>query len=164
MPGSTPTHGAVFVQTLARDLLQQGYTQHDVFGGTGLTSDLIGRERPFVPFDRIAQFFEHAARLTGNDALGFERGAVREMRRSGLICYVGLSAPTVLDFIKNIARYRRVFSDAVEVNADRLETDGQLEWYFSVSSNVERRQYVEFGASGLLHAMRQASGERFCPR
>lgn len=159
-----PQHGAVFVQTLANDLLAAGFTQQQVFAGTGFGPDLIEQEKPFAPFDDIAGFFEHAASLSGNGVLGFERGARREMRRTGLISYVGLSSPTVRDFIKNIARYRRVFSDAVEVDIEQLESHGILRWYFAVPSTVRRRQYVEFGASGLLYAMRRAANREFCPR
>lgn len=164
MTKSVPLHGAVYVQTLARDLLDQGFSESDVFSGTGFTSALIRQDRPFAPFDQICGFYEHAAELTGNDALGFQRGERREMRRSGLICYVGLSSPTVLDFIKNIARYRRVFSDAVEIDTDNLESEGILRWYFAIPTMVRRRQYVEFGASGLLYALRQAANRRFSPR
>lgn len=159
----TPLHGAVFVQTLARDLLAQGFDGHQIFGGSGITPDLLDQEKPFLPFDQIAAFFERASELTGDDLLGFVRGGKREMRRTGLISYVGLSSPTVKDFIRNVARYRRVFSDAVEINIDRLEQDGVLRWYFAVPTNVKRRQYVEFGASGLVFAMRQATNRNFCP-
>lgn len=161
---STPKHGAVFVQVLARDLLEQGFSEQKVFGGTGFGPSLLQKDKPFAPFDDIAGFFEHAADLTGDDTLGFLRGAKREMRRTGLISYVGLSSPTVSDFIQNVTRYRQVFSDAVEIDIGRLERDGILRWHFSVPTMVRRRQYVEFGASGLLHAMRQAANRNFCPK
>lgn len=160
----TPKHGAVFVQVLAKDLLEQGFSEEKVFGGTGFDTRLLEHDKPFAPFDDIAGFFEHAADLTGNDTLGFVRGAKREMRRTGLISYVGLSSPTVLDFIKNVTRYRQVFSDAVEIDISNLDRDGIMRWQFSVPSMVRRRQYVEFGASGLLHAMRQAANRNFCPK
>ncbi|MFA3918590.1 AraC family transcriptional regulator [Ruegeria hyattellae] len=164
MPSTSPRHGAVYVKELAVDLLERGYKPHQVFERTGISPDIVNQDKPFVPFDTIAAFFEHAATLTGEDTLGFERGACREMRRSGVICYVGMAAPTVLDFIKNVARYRRVFSDAVEVDTDQLESQGILRWYFAVPTQVRRRQYVEFGASGLLYAMRQAANREFSPR
>lgn len=86
------------------------------------------------------------------------------MRRTGMICYVGMSSPTVRDFIRNVTRYRRVFSDAVEIDIDRLDSDGVLRWYFAVPTHVRRRHYVEFGASGLLFAMRQATNRDFRPQ
>ncbi|WP_425045850.1 AraC family transcriptional regulator [Primorskyibacter sp. S87] len=163
MPDPELRHGAIYVQVLARDLLEQGYSEAQIFDGTGFRPDILGQKKPFALFDDIAGFYEHAAKLTGNDSLGFERGIKREMRRTGLICYVGLSAPTVRDFIQNIARYRRVFSDAVEIQTARLDQDGVLSWHFAVPSRIVRRQYVEFGASGLLSAMRRAANRNFSP-
>ena len=116
MPNATPLHNAVYVQELARRLLAQGFSEAGIFAGTGISPGIIDEDKPFVPFDAIANFYEHAADLTGNETLGFECGARREMRRSGLICYVGLSSPSVRDFIVNLARYRRVFTDAVEID------------------------------------------------
>ncbi len=158
---ASPMHGAVYVQELARYLLENGHTERAVFEGTGIPATIVDQDKPFVAFDKLALFFEHAAELTGNDVLGFQRGAKREMRRSGLICYVGLASPSVMDFIHNIARYRRVFSDAVEIDVDNLASDGFLRWHFAVPTSVGRRQYVEFGASGLIYAMRQASNRNF---
>lgn len=157
MSDSGLRHGAVYVRTLAEYLLSQNYSSSQVFDGTGFDPSLLEDENPFADFSDIAGFFEHAAELTNNDTLGFERGELREMRRVGLLCYVGLSSPTVSDFLGNIARYRRVFSDAVDIDASSLNDDGTLTWVFRVSSTTGRRQYVEFGASGILACLRQAT-------
>ncbi|MCV2888376.1 AraC family transcriptional regulator [Ruegeria aquimaris] len=161
MKRSKPTHGAVYVQTLAADLLKQGYTARQVFAGTGFGPGLLEQSKPVAPFEDIAGFFEHAAALTGDDAIGFRMGTVREMRRMGLIRYVGMSSPTVRTALMNIARYRRVFSDAVEIDVQRLDSEGLLRWHFAVPSKVRRRQFVEFGAAGLIQDLRQASNRRF---
>jgi AraC-like DNA-binding protein len=157
-------HGAVYVRTLAEDLLVEGYSPEDVFKDTVFGLDLLDEENPVADFVDIAAFFERAAILTQNDTLGFERGEQREMRQIGLLCYVGLSSPTVLDFLKNLARYRRVFSDAVEIGVDGLESDGVLKWRFSVLNTVGRRQYVEFGASGIMAILRQVTQRRITLR
>lgn len=163
MPATLPKHGAVFAKKLAQDLLEKGFSEHQVFNGTGLSPEILRPDKPVVEFDRIASFYEHAAVLVDDDILGFVRGQKREMRRTGLISYVGVSSPTVLGFLKNISQYRRVFSDAVELDCETLETDGVAKWYFNVPVRIRRQQYVEFGASGLLHAIRQAANHRICP-
>ena len=149
MPGGSPRHGAVFAQDLARDLSELGSSQSQLFGGTGFDAGLLQAEKPVAAFVDIAGFFENAAKLTGNDMLGFQRGQTRETRRSGLLFYVGHTAPTVMGMLRNTARYRRVFSDAVEIDVSTLERDGVAKWYFSVPASVERRQIVEFGISGI---------------
>lgn len=160
---TSPQHGAVYVKALAEFLLEQGFSCQQVFQGTGIDASILSIEKPFAGFDRIATFFENAAVLTGNNVLGLMRGQKREMRRAGLICYVGLSSPTVLDSIKNMNRYRRVFSDAIEMDHQALETDGVLKWHYGVPASLKRRQFVEFATSGLLHDLRQCANRRFSP-
>lgn len=57
----TPMHGAVFVQTLAKDLLAQGFSEHKVFNATGISPELLNQEKPFLPFDQIATFLNTPA-------------------------------------------------------------------------------------------------------
>ncbi len=158
-----PKHGAVYAKKLADDLIEQGYCEHQIFHGTGLSAEMLQPDQPVARFDMIASFFERAAELTDDDILGFARGQKREIRRSGLISFVGVSSPSVMSFIRNVAHYRRVFTDAVEVDCDMLEDDGVLKWHFNVPASIIHRQYLEFFASGLLHAMRQAANRKFCP-
>ncbi|WP_424985299.1 AraC family transcriptional regulator ligand-binding domain-containing protein [Microbulbifer sp. S227A] len=160
MPAQQYRHGAVYARSLAEYLLDQGYDRGRVFAGTAFGADLLAQDKPFAEFPDIAEFFEHAARLTGNDLLGFEQGIRRDMRRTGLLSYVGLSSPTVRDFIKNFARYRRVFTDVVELDETRLEQSGVLSWYFRVPARVDRRQLVEFGATGILSGLEKAACQK----
>lgn len=164
MPDTTARHGAVFVKVIAEELIERGFGVGDVFEGTGIDPSILDQEKPVAGFGSIAAFFEKWAKQSGNDILGFQRGQVCEMRRAGLICYVGLSSPTVLDFYKNMARYRRVFSDAIEVDIDQLETTGLLTWYSNVPGTIVRRQFVEFGTAGTMTALRQSVGKRITPK
>lgn len=157
MPRPFPKHAAVYAKALADGLIAEGYSERRVFRGTGLTPTDLKPTKPMVGVDLIAAFYEHAADLTGDDILGFVHGQKREMRRSGLISYIGMSSPTIRTLLLNLARYRRVFSDAIEIDCEGLDQDGSVEWYFNVPASITRRQFVEFGASGLLFALREVS-------
>jgi AraC-like DNA-binding protein len=163
MQESTPLHGAIYVKMLAGELREQGYSDRQIFAGSGLSAKVFEEARPTAPFAKVAAFFENAAKLTDNDILGLERGIKRDYRLSGLISYVGTASPTVLDAIHNIARYRRVFSDAVEIDVSSLEKDGRLIWSFRVPDAVERRQHAEFSTIGLLVSLRQCTNREIRP-
>lgn len=152
----TPHHSAIFARDLALDLMKQGFDKSDILSGTGLTLRLLNEDRPVAAFPSIAALFERAAKLTGNDAFGFERGQHSELKRSGLFCYVGRTAPTVRDFLVSITRFRRVYSDVIEMSVDRLQGEGILEWDYAVPSTVPARQYCEFGVAGLVGAVRRS--------
>lgn len=160
----SPVHGAFPVKFLAERLLQQGYSELQVFDGTGVSADILQRDRPVLPFQQIAQFFENAASLANNDVIGLQSGQQRDFRKAGLISYVGLSSPTIRDALSNMIRYMRVFSDAVELDPTELQRNGKLVWRYSVPHDVVRRQFAEFAASGVLHDMRLAANRTFYPR
>ena len=163
MPDPSPRHSAVFARTVVEDLLARGFTPEQVFRNSGFGPELLTEENPVAGFGAIAALFERAAELTGNDIFGFELGQTSEIRRSGLIAYVGLSSPTLRDALKNVARYRRVYSDAIELNTDRLDSDGVLEWSFRIPTRVPHRQQVEFFAAGLFSMLRQSVNRQICP-
>lgn len=163
MQESTPLHGAIFAKILAEELRGQGYTEQQIFAGSGLNSKSFEGRRPSAPFGKVAAFMENAAKLTDNDIIGLQQGAKREFHLSGLISYVGGASPTALDALRNIARYRQVFSDAVEMNVDTLRQNGRLVWSFKVPSAIKRRQHVEFSAIGLLVSLRKGTNREIWP-
>ncbi|WP_121067653.1 AraC family transcriptional regulator [Chachezhania antarctica] len=163
MPGTTPHHGAMLIQGFVRDLIDHGYSQKQIFDGSGVSPRIMTDEKPSLPFEQIASFFEHAAELTDNDLVGFERGAARELRRAGLICYVGTSSPTLADALRNVARYQRVFSDALEFDTSQMTSKNIVSWQYRVETRVQRRQYVEFSASGMMAVLRKATQRPFVP-
>lgn len=164
MRATFPTHGATYAKTLAEDLARQGFTNKQIYRKDGPTKAMLEPEKPVVEFDRVAAFYENAAQLCKDDLLGFTLGQRREMRRAGLIYFIGTSSPTVMDLLKNLERYRRVFSDAIEINCDTLETDGVVTWHFRVPDYVRRRQFVEFAAAGLVNMMRRATNREISPQ
>lgn len=159
----TPNHGAIHLKLLAIDLLAQGFTERQVFSGSGIRPEALEDDKPVLAFGKIAAFYENAAALVDDDLLGFRNGWNYDPRVSGLISYVGLASPTVRDYLKNIVRYRRVFSDAIVVNLDKLDEDGSVEWYFKVPASMKRRQYVESTASDLVWSLRHCTRRNVQP-
>lgn len=161
MYDAAPHHSAIWAQELAGRLRKLGFSDRQIFRDTGLTAHGIEGNNPSAPASKIALLFENAAELTDDDLLGFELGHQREMRRNGLITYVGLSSPTVLDYVTNISRYVRVFSDAIALDISDLTTTGLVTWRLRMSDTVPRRQHNEFQAVGLIHNLRQVTGREF---
>ncbi len=74
----------------------------------GLDERNLNADGARIPFAKHAAFFELAAEVTRDGCLGLHFGQTRDTRDAGLLGYVGLSSPTLMDSIKNISRYRRV--------------------------------------------------------
>ena len=154
---------AIWARQLAEGLAQQGYPVKQLLTQAGLSErDLQGKDAR-ISFAKSAAFFELAAETTENSNLGFEFAQSRDTRDAGLLGYVGLNSPTVKDALKNLSRYRRVMSDALEINVDELETSGTLHWWRRGLAPARYRQYMEFGTTNLIRGLREVTKRRLKP-
>ncbi|MEP1201640.1 AraC family transcriptional regulator [Tateyamaria sp.] len=160
----TAQHTGVWGQTLVEELLKRGIKPASIAGNTGINLRALSGDEPKISFDHLAGLFERAAELTGDDLIGFQHAQNRDYRRGGLIAYAGTSSPTVRSLLQNLARYQRITSDTIEINLGRLDGEGILEWHFEVLRGVVRRQYLEFGATGIIDIIRRLTNRRISPR
>jgi AraC-like DNA-binding protein len=163
MPETSPLHDAVWARQLAEQLKTSGQPVKRLLAEVGIEPRSLNAEGARLPFDRIATFFELAADAMGDDCLGLRFGQTRESRDAGLIGYVGLSSPTVLGALRNLDRYRQVFSDAIEIRADALEETGILRWDFRASPTQRKQQFLEFSATNLVRFLRKVTGRNLVP-
>ncbi len=158
MPRSSIKHDAVWVRQLAAELKLRGHPVKRLLAQVGLDERSLNADGARIPISKHAAFFELAAEVTRDDCLGLHFGQTRDARDAGLLGYVGLSSPTLMDVIKNVARYRRVFSDAVELEIDAFEERGRLRWWFRGLGSQRPRQCIEFSAANFLRSFREMSG------
>lgn len=164
MPAAPVPHNAIFAQLAARHLLTQGFTPAAVFAGTGFGQALLNQEEPAAPFDAIAGFFSRAAELTGDPLFGFRLGCASDLRLAGLLGYIARTSPTAGCFLRNIARYAGVMSDAWDVDTSRLASHGEFAWSCTAASGQQTHQYIEFLAALFFSALREAAGTRIEPQ
>ena len=164
MAGKTQKHTAVFAKMLARKLLDRGFDEETIFSGTGFDISLLDQEAPVAEAADSFDFFEQAATLTNNDTFGFQLGKGQDIRRIGLVCYVGLAAPNVLGFLTNYSRYALVISEVLEFDMSNLQNRGLMKWWYSSSPHLQRRQYVEYSATVFLNTLRHYSGSQITPK
>lgn len=160
----TPTHIGTWGQTLIEALRKQGISDQQIVGNTGIDIRLLNTEEPRIRFDELALLFERAEDLTHDDLVGFKHGQGSDYSRGGLIAYTGTSSPTVRTLLCNLARYQRISGDAIQIDVSKLDSEGVIEWHFQVAHSVARRQYVEFGGTGLVDVIRRLTNRRVTPR
>jgi len=154
---------AVWARQLAEELAKQGYPVQQLLTQVGLAErDLQGKDAR-ISFVKNTAFFELAAEVTENSNLGFEFAQSRETRDAGLIGYVGLNSPTVKDALKNLSHYRHVMSDALEIDVDDLEKSGTVRWWRRGLAPARSRQFMEFGTTNLVRALREITKRRLKP-
>lgn len=154
---------AVWARQLAEELAKKGHPVKQLLAQVGLTEHDLQDKGARISFAKNVAFFELAADVTENSNLGLEFAKSRDTRDAGLIGFVGLNSPTVKDTLKNLSRYRRTMSDALEINIDDLEKNGTLKWWRRGLVTVRSRQFMEFGTTNLVRALREMTRRRITP-
>lgn len=153
------TRAIQMIDALERD----GLDVDSLLAEVGVRRNTLQGDHPILPFATIAALFEKAAVLAGDDLLGLHHGQLGTVQGAGLIGYLGQSAPTVREIFRNLARYRRVVSDAIEIDASTLDRNGCLIWHYNIPANTTCRQLVEFNAVVTTAAVRAFTGRNFAP-
>lgn len=163
MKTQTVLQDAAFAQAAARRLLALGHSPAAVFQGTGFGQALLEQPEPKAPTARIAAFFGHAEKLTGDGLFGLHLAQGCGVQQAGLLGYIAQASPTAGGFLHNLAHYAPVLSDSWHLDAATLAADGKLGWGCAAGSAARARQYAEFLAALFLLALRRASGGRVRP-
>jgi AraC-like DNA-binding protein len=153
----------IWARQLAEKLKVEGYPTRSILAEAGLDLRLLNTNGAMLPFERIATFFERASEVSGDDCLGFRFAQTRDVRDAGLLGYIGLSSPTVLAALRNLERYSRIFSDAIEFRSDDLEETGVFSWRFRASATVYQRQFTEFSITNVVQTFRALTGRPLIP-
>src|SRR3974390_682957 len=154
---------AVWARQLAEELAKQGYPVRQLLVQTGLAERDLQVKDARISFVKNAAFFELAAEVTEHSNLGFEFAQSRETRDAGLIGYVGLNSPPVKAALKPLSHYRHVMSDALEIDVDDLEKSGTVRWWRRGLAPARSRQFMEFGTTNLIRALREITKRRLKP-
>lgn len=147
-------HNPAMVWLLAEYLRARGHDPDRLLRDTGLVDVKQADDQSWVPFENIAAFFEGAAKLSGDDMIGFRFGQQADVRNAGLVAYVGLNAPTLHDAVRNVAAYAHVFGDAIDYDLARFDREGRMIWGYRLPPSRSRRQYVESYAAIFLSTFR----------
>ena len=154
---------AIWARQLAEELAKQGCPVRQLLAQAGLAERDLQEKDARTSFLKNAAFFELAAEVTDNSNLGLEFGQSRDTRDAGLFGFVGLNSPTINDTLKNFSHYRRVMSDALEIDVDELEKNGTMRWWRRGLAPPRSRQFMEFGTTNLIRSLREMTKRRLTP-
>ncbi|SFK93377.1 AraC family transcriptional regulator [Shimia haliotis] len=165
MKSVTPTHNVIWAQVLLQKIIQEGVSERDALKGLGLNPNQFNDPDARWSFDKTLTLFRRACTLTRNDLFGFDLAQSPDIvKKAGLLAYVGVSAPTVGGYLRNITRFQRVLGDASKSSLEETPDTGLLRWRYDVSTSLPTSQYAEFGAVGTVFALRDYTNRQLTPR
>lgn len=134
-----------------------------VFLANGIDPDLLGAPLHSLSLVDYCRALESAATDTRIDTFGLLYGHERRPQALGLIGYIGLNSPTVLDALQNLVadfpwHQRDTFVRLVET-----ETHWRFDYQIRHGAITIRRQDAELTLATLLNLLRHALGPTWSP-
>jgi AraC-like DNA-binding protein len=129
----------------------------------GLTQTDLASPEARLPYASGLGLIERAASLVGDPSYGLRLGASRDTRDLGLLGFLALNSPTLMDAITNMERYYKVVREGGEL---KVERDGaQVAIRFRPADPALRgfRQNSYFVAATVVRACRDLTRQAISP-
>jgi AraC-like DNA-binding protein len=148
---------------IADDLLKRGVAVGPLLREAGLRrTDIDDPERP-VAYVALLRLIEQAAAVTGDASYGLRLGAGRDLRDGGLLGFVMLNSPTLLDALGNLQRYYHVVGEGEDFEIERAGPTVTLRFREADPSLRGLRHNSDYIAAMLVRACRDMTRKRVSP-
>ena len=116
-----------------------------------------------LPQASVLQLIERAADLTGDASYGLRLGASRDPRERGLLGFVALNSPTLMDAMINMQRFYKIAREGGEFEIERQ--GGHVALRFRVANPALRglRHNSEFLAATIVRGCRDLTWQSISP-
>src|SRR4051812_699396 len=100
---------------VVEDLTKRGVRADDLLKDVGLRRTDVADPEARVSYAAVLRLIERAATLLDDPSLGLRLGASHAARDSGLLGFVVLNSPTLMEALENLQRYFRVVGDGEDI-------------------------------------------------
>jgi len=129
----------------------------------GLNALALADEEGWIPFTKHSALLDCAAAQTGDDCYGARFATKIDLKDGGALGYIGLASKSLENALRNLERYSRVVSEAIQI---RLTVDGKTATLEGVADRdllPRCGQAAEFAASLLLTFYRGCTNRHIIP-
>ena len=145
------------------DLRRHGVTGDELLRDVGLKRADIADPEARVPYVAVIGLIERAAATLGDASYGLRLGAAQEARDGGLLGFVLLNSPTLMDALGNLQRYFRIVGDGEDVELEKAGPHVVLRFRESETALRGRRHNSEYIAAILVRACRDMTRKHISP-
>ena len=111
---------ARFATRVIGDLRQHGVDTDGLLKEVGLGRADVLDVNNRVPYAAVVALVERAAATLGDACYGLRLGAAHEARDSGMLGFLMLNSPTLLDALSSMQRYFRVLGEGEDIEIERM--------------------------------------------
>jgi len=148
---------------IVQDLRRRGAAVDDILAEAGLRRGDVADPEQRIAYDALIRLLEAAARVTGDASYGLRMGARHDLHEGGLLGFVLLNSPTLIDALANLQRYFRVVGEGEDFEVERAGPLVTLRFRETDPARRGLRHNSDYIAAMLVRASRDLTGKRLLP-
>jgi AraC-like DNA-binding protein len=158
-----PKMEARMARLIVDDLRRRRIPVDGLLNEVGLTLTDLASPEARLPYASGLGLIERAASLVGDPSYGLRLGASRDTRDLGLVGFLALNSPTLMDAIINMERYYKVVREGGELRVER--NGAQVAIRFRAADPALRgfRQNSYFLAATVVRGCRDMTRQAISP-
>lgn len=145
------------------DLRKHGVNADSLIKEVGLRRTDVADPDARIPYVAVLGLIERAASTLGDASYGLRLGAAHEARDSGLLGFVVLNSPTLLDAIANLQRYFYVVGEGEDIEVERMGSHVTLRFRETDRALRGLRHNSDYIAAVIVRACRDMTRKRISP-
>jgi AraC-like DNA-binding protein len=148
---------------VVNDLRQHDVPTDELLREVGLRRADIADPDIRIPYVAVLGLVERAAAVLGDGSYGLRLGGAQEARDAGLLGFIMLNSPTLMDALLNLQQYFRVVGDGEDIEFDRSGPYMAIRFREADSALRGQRHNSEYIAAVLVRACRDVTRKRLSP-
>jgi len=145
------------------DLRQHGVKPDSLLEEVGLRRVDVSDPDNRIPYAAVLGLIERGAATLGDASYGLRLGASQEARDSGLLGFLMLNSPTLLDALSNAQRYFHVLGEGEDIEIERMGPQVTLRFRETDRALRGSRHNSEYIAAIIVRACRDMTRKRISP-
>ena len=119
MMTTAPRMGGPIARFIVDDLKRRRLPVDGLLKEVGLSKTELNDPEARLPYVPVVKLIEGAARLVGDPCYGLRLGASRDARERGLLGFIALNSPTLMDCVVNLQRFYKIVREGGEFEIER---------------------------------------------
>jgi AraC-like DNA-binding protein len=156
-------HEARWAAVVVNDLKRSGLPVEGILRELGLRPADIAEPHARISYSVYVSLIERAAHALGDAGYGLRLGAKQEMRNTGLLGFLALNSPTLMDALSNLKRYYRVAGEGLDATFEADGADYALRFRESDPALRRLRHNAELAAALLVRCAREITRKTIMP-
>lgn len=161
--GKVPDIEARIACFIAEDLRLRQLPVDGVLQDAGLTRRDLADPDARLPYRSVLKFLDGAVAVSGDASYALRLGASRDIRDRGILGFIGLNSPTLMEAINNLLRYRKVSGQNDEFEVERTGTQVTVRFREVNAALRPLRNHSDYLAGSMVRIARDLVRKRIVP-